>query len=237
MRLYKFIDEGAIVPVLEKRELRITTLSALNDLFDCTPRFLDENGNDQDEVAAGLAYYIGEMLGMICYSRHHESLLLWAHYASKHTGIAVAFEFSEEDFSAPRPIDYWYDNKRPVVRGEHINDGDGNIFSDTPGARSILQKLCVKGRDWFYEQEYRRLIPIWNREKRDDGFYYESFPEGSFRGILRGSRCPLSATDLAKMYGNSNAIVHSATRSKDANEITFFPDIDLKDIRVGTEIF
>lgn len=74
-------------------------------------------------------------------SRTAESRLLWAHYASGFTGVALEVELPDDD-SRIHPVDY---------SGEFVVDLDSMNGTDA----AANQILATKFSDWSYEDEVR----------------------------------------------------------------------------------
>ncbi|HEX6372499.1 MAG TPA: DUF2971 domain-containing protein [Longimicrobium sp.] len=104
--------------------------------------------------------------GIACFSRSEYILLLWSHYAGKHTGVCLKFDISkdEEFFNAPYLIDY-------PERMPRFNMID--ILLKRPHSGIVQHALATKSKDWEYEQEVR--IVKWSRF-------------GPFRGLINFNR-------------------------------------------------
>ena len=80
-----------------------------------------------------------------CFSKYYDEVLLWSHYADKHKGICIGFNFP-----------YKYDEKFILCPVKYINEIkpiDG--MSDT--LRIIMYWLTTKSKRWEYEQEIRAI--------------------------------------------------------------------------------
>ncbi len=84
-------------------------------------------------------------------SSHSTCNLLWAHYASNHTGFCIEFDFPRDE---PRPVQY-RDHVASIDLLDCIVLGmlDLSGGSDTP--KRVREALMVKLRCWSYEGEYR----------------------------------------------------------------------------------
>ena len=115
---------------------------------------------------------IRESLLVSCFSKNNNSILMWSHYANKHTGVCVEFEVSSEDFQEIK-----YDKKRTqldlktitaVVLG-HDYIGE-KIDSNNPSIMKKIKKiLFTKFIDWHYEDEVRIVFTSHNE---NDGVFY-----------------------------------------------------------------
>lgn len=76
--------------------------------------------------------------------------LLWAHYANKHTGFCVQYEFDEEaNYSSLYPVNYMSELYTPSVRE----------FAFCP-EETLHKILTSKTIHWQYEKEYRLIEPF-----------------------------------------------------------------------------
>lgn len=96
-----------------------------------------------------------------CFSKVNDSILMWSHYADKHTGVCIEFERPCNDF-----IDVKYNNKRnllylsELVRkslgyelcNEKINSKDKTVID------IVLKPFIYKAKSWKYEKEVRCLL-------------------------------------------------------------------------------
>lgn len=80
-----------------------------------------------------------------CFSTINNNILMWAHYANKHTGICLEFDLlKDEDETLTRtllPVRYTNVNKSY----NYVHNPDGYL----------LRLLFTKSLDWAYEHEYR----------------------------------------------------------------------------------
>lgn len=92
-------------------------------------------------------------IGICCFSKEKENILMWANYADKHRGVCLKFDvLKDTDFFFPggsKPIgiirNVEYKEKYPK-----INPYDAII------EKSVIKNLpFTKSSDWFYEKEFR----------------------------------------------------------------------------------
>jgi hypothetical protein len=120
--------------------------------------------------------------GVVCFSEYPESILMWAHYASKHEGICIRLNTSVESWiSQARQVQY----VRRYPSLNYLNLDEGELFT-----RLILSKA----EEWKYEKEWRYFFsdPPLNR--------IQSFPPKVLDAIVFGTRMKASRkAQLAKM--------------------------------------
>lgn len=101
--------------------------------------------------------------------------LMWAHYASAHRGIALAFRHPAEDTFGAFPIRYQKLHPRTSVNREGID---------------IMNCLFIKGEHWSYEGEWRIV------EKRS-ARQWLALPPTAFKGIIFGVRASQETYEFA----------------------------------------
>lgn len=91
-------------------------------------------------------------LGVTCFSKKHDNLLMWAHYANKHRGVVFKFDVLQDANFFMTPFHVDYSAKHPVY----------NYIKDRERIAKLL--LETKSFVWQYEDEVRVM-------KRDAGLY------------------------------------------------------------------
>jgi len=113
---------------------------------------------------------IQEEIGICCFSVIPDNMLMWAHYASSHTGIC--FQFTGTPFTNffGEAQKVCYKRKRSVV----------NVF-DNNHYRQVKATFLTKNKDWKYEREFR-MVGYW----RKPGI--RKFPKNYLKGIILGAK-------------------------------------------------
>ena len=96
-----------------------------------------------------------ESMGVFCLAECIDSVLMWSHYASNHSGIALRFDFRRQVHGGLAPL--WkvqYQADRPVL--SHFF---GANPSDPDSDRKLPDALATKALFWAYEQEWRSMKP------------------------------------------------------------------------------
>jgi hypothetical protein len=102
------------------------------------------------EKAPNLSEILNNEIGICSLSRNPLNLLMWAHYASSHTGFVVEFSIPTEQISSLDdainctrtclvPFSVIYEKEKPIVTSRGSYD----------------KYFLTKGKDWEYEQEER----------------------------------------------------------------------------------
>lgn len=123
--------------------------------------------------------------GVICFSRVRTSILMWAHYAAKHSGIAIGFDLPNA-WSA-KLLEVLYSSERvpfdptQPIGGEHTDE-----FS--------RQMISTKHADWGYEEEVRLLVKLSQLDPPSVGaegkpLYLMKIRPEQIKAISLGLRC------------------------------------------------
>ena len=119
--LHKFTTIETLLKILQPNNgFRFSAVKDLNDVFECV---------DLKETN----------LYTLSFSKSHSNLLLWAHYANKHTGCSIKINLKKYSHLSFERVDYVSRSVRQQA------------FTDK-------EKLCKKGKRWQYENEYRIII-------------------------------------------------------------------------------
>lgn len=105
-------------------------------------------------------------LGVLCLTTDPKDLLMWAHYASSHTGVCIGFDSSYKPFAEAKPVRYIAD--RPEIP---------SLDPEQLGPEVAETVLLRKSPHWRYEQEWRTV----RRPIRDDekSFYRQGIGDGT----------------------------------------------------------
>ena len=92
----------------------------------------------------------------LCLSRKNDSILMWAHYASNHTGICLSFKADcfEEN------LGFYFDSDfLPLYKVKYTKKLPGPMNLITMGIdNSMINFFIMKYSDWKYEEEWRLLL-------------------------------------------------------------------------------
>jgi len=143
LRLYKYrsftteVDRQRVKGILQNRELYCSLPSELNDPYDCN---------------IGTANHLMHMIvdsALFCMSGEgHDEILLFSHYANKHTGFAFVFEA---------------DNSKSISRISFLSFSEPvNYVQNFPryDTSNIHHVMRTKHICWKYEEEYRSVANL-----------------------------------------------------------------------------
>lgn len=99
---------------------------------------------------------------IFCLSSEPDIITMWSHYADKHQGFCIGFNFEGSELeSCLHKVDYTFENPyAEIFRIESIMEKQPNEFIRRLKRAGILNKFI----DWQYEKEYRLIIE--NGEKK-----------------------------------------------------------------------
>ena len=110
---------------------------------------------------------INEILGVTCFAKRPDNILMWSHYANKHIGFCVEYDFTKlksiEAKSMLFPVIY---SKKRAMLPMQLFD-----FSDVKNVKlvenelpipEIVEALLVKSEIWKYEEEWRIICFLKN---------------------------------------------------------------------------
>lgn len=117
------------------------------------------------DISKQLHNYIGTIFGVSSFAERPDNILMWSHYANKHTGICVEYDFShleKEDITAFL-LPVIYTKKRPLLPIKKLTNlfgkEDDNV-SASDGLyiiRYLLKAILSKSLVWKYEEEWRMI--------------------------------------------------------------------------------
>ncbi len=176
MKLYQFWpirnneDVEHIKDVLNG-EIHLTDWRELNDILEGVYTISE----DADQRLINKNYEFKRNFMVACFSKPMmvdgktpmlQNHLMWVHYASKHTGVAIEFDIDDSlrvDCCAERLKDVAY-NGLNTLQSKSIRElQDDDSREDSP---LTVQLLTKKLQQWEYEQEMRLLVDVKHVDKR-----------------------------------------------------------------------
>jgi hypothetical protein len=190
-RVYKFTNAKYGISNIRDRRLKLSTIDDLNDPFDLAP--LDTTDPEIRRAQEDLVVFYRKRIGLLCFSRNWDNLLLWSHYGDAHKGICCGFDIAEGTPDGNYDTDVLY---QPNV----LQIKDVNLDLAT-------RLLRTKHESWSYEQEVRMLVGL-NDPPDSNGLRWAAF--GSLvelKEVIMGSQADPNLTDevrqALKSYGDS----------------------------------
>lgn len=188
MRLYYLTAEKWAKKIIDERRMKISLFEELNDPFELLPHVLPTQQHRR--VAQVLRQHLSTQRGVICFSTHWQSPVMWAHYGNKHYGICLGFDVPDELTMKvnyePHRLDFDID----------LNAHDAGVTADM-----VKAMLLTKFDAWRYEGEYRVMADLQDRDQ--DGHYYADFGDRlTLREVVIGVRCETSQGEVASWIGD-----------------------------------
>ncbi len=173
MILYKYCSLETALRIIESSKIKLNIPSYFNDPYDslCNITQIIADKKDfntlyesimqktnhkfvLDEASLNKAYndssifYVKDMFSITCFSEVCDEILMWSHYAARHNGVCLAFDFNSDICKKIKKCQYIYPTKG---------------FSVT----NLEDATVIKARNWHYEKEWRYI------EKREAPFAQE----------------------------------------------------------------
>ena len=189
--LYKFLAPDIALQVLQQKQLKLSRLTELNDVFDVAQRVVpppEETQYTEETWTERIIAQLSKDFGLLCLSETCKSPLLWGHYSLGATGLALGFDRDSlfEPFSDPDrsgyPLDVDYQDTRPVVPWVPLPERKPE---DT--IRMIEGCFGVKAKAWEYEEELRYVLPL-AVCRPVAGAYFVAYSSTALRQVVIGCR-------------------------------------------------
>ena len=156
-------------------------------------------GINQDDNVRQLLLNEFKNLGVCCFSKDYDNILLWSHYTNGHKGICLGFDFSVPYDYLLHPLEVVYSKDLPLVKEKN----------------EILKGLLTKSPDWQYENEFRIVVP-------EAGLH--SFSTNHLKQVIFGAKTSSADIDRIKETANSRytgIIFKKAKLSRTKYELEF----------------
>jgi len=202
--IYKYSNfETGLERIVLNKTLKFSHPSIFNDPFDCNEDLLKVDISAEvldktiDELDINLTPSRREQIKKLynnpntlssmlkkhkdkfkisCFSKLNDEVLMWSHYADKHKGICIGFNFP-----------YKYDDKFilcPVKYLDKMLPLDGETSTD----RIFMYWLTAKSVRWRYEQEIRAITNSNSKETEEIIHYDKKFINEIIFGCNVGDR-------------------------------------------------
>lgn len=199
-------DFGFSLPEDERKEFFLNS-SRLSD-----PTYHQENFMD---VSAG----VRASLGIICFTRREDNLLMWSHYANNHKGICIEFDANAPFFTGKYKnsckglfgqgaTKEYYQNVGELKKVTYLKNRP--LFIDPSDLQNDTESWLTKSEDWAYEQEYRILLPVEHTIHREDKQFYKVDKE-SIKSVIIG--CQVGKSIKEEIYSICSELVISVKES------------------------
>jgi hypothetical protein len=116
---------------------------------------------------------LSDTLRITCFSEEYDNILMWSHYANKHDGICIAYDFKKSIELQTLALPIRYDNNRPIISEKELKYCKQEpIINRASLTKLLIDSLLIKSDSWKYENEWRVILP---KEKlNDDNLFSDS---------------------------------------------------------------
>lgn len=167
--------EGKILDIMSSEDDLLRKITEISNLIGHP---IDENSikkvYDSFEIGTKQIHTeICKTFGVSCFTERSDNMLMWAHYADKHTGVCVEYNFGKL-FSGNQnlllfPVNYT--KRRPIIPLEKVVDfSEGNLTIINEKLNlllpDIMKSLISKSDIWQYEKEWRLIQNIKDENDR-----------------------------------------------------------------------
>jgi hypothetical protein len=146
-----------------------------NDPFDCNIELInfEKTGKSkkEDKLEDDIRNKFSS-IGVCCFTRNVNSILMWSHYASNHKGFCVEYNYNSR-INGINPLDVNYSNS--FVKADFYKDKQDALF----------HMVFTKAKQWEYEEELRSI----NSHFTDNNSRKVPFLKEDIRAIYMGVNC------------------------------------------------
>ncbi len=163
-----------LITALVNSQLYFSPVHNFNDPYDCR---INIEGSLKNALEAAsktqkliLQVYTTELLsrmkvmteqvGVVCFSKELNNMLMWSHYTNNHTGLCLTYEIPNEFILNNAPpllgwseVKYRNDEIKNFFLTLNLNNSDDDYKNFIEPL--VLTILTTKSEDWGYEQEFR----------------------------------------------------------------------------------
>jgi Protein of unknown function (DUF2971) len=130
---------------------------------------------------------IDQVFGILSLSTTSDNLLLWAHYAGEHRGLAVEIDPGDQEFNSHAARNQNFERAGPVKYSA--------VRPKIPETDEILfEHFFVKSPEWAYEREYRIVRKFESARETIEAqpfpVHLYELPANAIRRVIFGARVP-----------------------------------------------
>ncbi|SHG25880.1 Protein of unknown function [Flavobacterium micromati] len=186
---------------LSDKYLFYSEFTSFNDPFDCNVELIDFQKVGKSKKEKTLEISIKDRfptIGICCFSRKHDSILMWSHYANNHKGFCIEF-YTNKSQNGLNPLDVNYTDS--FVKA--------NFYKEKQ--RALFHMVFTKAKQWAYEEELR----IINTHFTDFESRKISFLKEDIKSIYLGVNCEPKVREeilsiVKKVYDNKVKVLEGS---------------------------
>jgi hypothetical protein len=183
MRLYYYTSPDYALENLERKQLKVSRVSRCNDPFELAS-FSQKNRTLRAQFREWITS-MDKRYGLLCFCEIWRNPVMWAHYASNHSGVCYGFDVQVDKLIK---VDY--------VEDRIVASIDLSTVPLIIAGHTAVKLISTKFSHWSYEQEFRILIDIASKSN-NDGLIFETFSSSmQLREVLIGCKSNITAKEL-----------------------------------------
>ena len=179
----------------------------------------------RNKTVHALTEALNREIGILCLAEKMDNLLMWAHYASNHTGFVIEFNEKHSFFYHGTEIGHLKKVRYSIIRPE-VTLLDPALSDMEHIYQWIDDVFCVKSQHWQYEQEWRMIVALRNCQnviasQQNDICLFE-LPKSCITGIILG--CKMSTQNKERILNilrNDDGYRHVSFRQAEMDEKEF----------------
>lgn len=203
--VFKFFGtQEYAIESLKESYLFYSNYSNFNDPFDCNIELVSfdkEKKRTRHKRKEELLKENFKGIGVCCFSRNVNSILMWSHYASNHKGFCLEFH-SNRALDGINPLDVIYVND--FIKASYYNNHKDALF----------HLIYTKAKDWEYENELRSIqINLLNEEARKISYSKKEL-KSIYLGVNIDSNIKQQLLEIVEKVYNKKIVVYQGVLSK-----------------------
>ena len=188
--------EMEIMRVLLRKRPFFSRILGFNFLLNILYKFngnikqlVDEELKKIDDFIQKGLIEIKSSIGISCFSKKNNSILMWSHYAAEHKGFCIKYNLSKHFIKQAENDQH----EHMYLKKIKYSDEKTSILTYT--IKSDLA-FATKKKDWEYENEVRLIV--YNPNNEDSHYGIELDNDSRIEAIFFGYRCPENTINTIK---------------------------------------
>lgn len=157
MKIYHYTNSESVIKILISEKIKFTLIDELNDPFEFQFDAEERDHAQFDKI-------LRKQSAVFCCSKDPNNILMLSHYANKHKGWFIEFEFNENPPNKNIAVAHVnYDRPKPDLKNLFKNlddkhDSKKDMAPTKEETELIMQIVTTKDSHWAYEKETRFLL-------------------------------------------------------------------------------
>ncbi len=192
-----------VIDEINGQEGTVNKIKALDKLGNHDLCIDFELGQAHEKIAEAMKNIkdnVNKIFGISCFAERNDNILMWSHYADKHTGFCVEYDMTKIRSQEAKLMLYpvIYSKKRPLLPLSMFDFSDVKNVKIAEGIfphADIVEALLTKSNIWQYEEEWRIIHTLKNLQE-------QKLFEDIITGIYLGAN--ISSDNEEKMVKKAN---------------------------------